>query len=146
MADRCEHHDHPALSDPVSEATFRAELEAVLLGAGIPERKVDAAILEFPEELGVRHEGDPRAYAEVNPHELLFRFAPQALLLPEENRLGLLAHEVGHVIDPLATENGADRAVERRLGVRIVYDPRWPGKGLQRLVKRGDSRKRALMR
>ena len=145
MPDGCEHHDHPALAEPISEASFRVELEAVLLGAGVPESDVDGLTLEFPEELRVRHQGDPRAYAEVQPDRLLFRFAPQALLLPEENRLGLLAHEVGHVIDPLATENGADRAAEQRLGVRILYAPRWPGKGLQRLERLPHSRGRPSM-
>lgn len=145
MSETCPHHAHPELATPIDKQLFRAELGAILLAAGLSEEEIKGVTLEFPRELEERHKIDPRAYAEIGPEHLLFRFAPQALALPEENRLGLICHEVGHLLDPPATENGADRAVERQLGVRILYDPRWPGKGLQRLEKRG-SRNRPLMR
>jgi len=144
---RCPHHDHPQLESPVDEELFRAEFAAILLASGVLDEKgLKRVRLEFPAELGRRHEGDARAYAEVEPEGLRFRFAPQVRALPEANRLGLIAHEVGHLLDPAATESGADEAAERALGVHIVYDPRWPGKGLQALERSGSSRKRSLMR
>jgi len=134
---RCHDHDHPQLDEPISESLFRAECAAILLCAGIPESEVRKCQIVFPAELGKRHEADPRAYADVQCERRLFRFAPQALALPEANRLGLIAHEIGHLLDPAATENGADAASEGALGVKIAYDSRWPGKGLQRLERIG---------
>jgi hypothetical protein len=140
MPSACPHHTHPELVEPVSEARFFHELQTLLLSAGVHGPSAVLVDLSFPEELRARHEKDARAYAEIQPETMVFRFAPQALYLPEANRLGLMAHEIGHLLDPAATENGADEAAERALGVRILYDPRWPGKGLQRLRRRADSR------
>lgn len=81
------------------------------------------------------HEQNPRRYAQVTAHEKvpLFEFAEQTLRLPWPHRLGLYAHEVGHVLDPdpKKTESGADQTALRELGIEIGYDRRWPGKGLQ---------------
>lgn len=81
------------------------------------------------------HERNPRRYAQVTAHEELplFEFAEQTLLLPWPNRLGLYAHELGHVLDPdpEKTEEGADATALRALGIEVDYDHRWPGKGLQ---------------
>jgi len=123
-------HAIPRRERPVSEAQFRAELADTLRRAGIDR----PFTLTFADHVSARHARDPRAYAEVHCESLTFAFAHEARELPDENRLALIAHEVGHAVDPLATENGADRAAERALGIRIVYDPRWPGKGLQRLA------------
>jgi len=128
-------HDVPRRPEPVSEAQFRAELANTLRRAGIDR----PFTLTFADHVSARHARDPRAYAEVHTDSLGFAFAHEAKTLPDENRLALIAHEVGHVVDPLATENGADRAAERALGIRIVYDPRWPGKGLQRLALRSEN-------
>lgn len=130
-------HTHPKRSPPVSEAQFRSELEDLLRRAvqnrrdlaGLDERYT----LRFADHVSARHAKDPRAYAEVHAETADFAFAHEARELPDENRIALIAHEIGHVLDPYATENGADRAAERALGIRIVYDPRWPGKGLQAL-------------
>jgi hypothetical protein len=59
-----------------------------------------------------------------------FEFAPQMVWLPKALRIGLLAHEVGHVLRP-GSEQDADDAAEEILGIPIAYDMRWPGKGLQ---------------
>jgi hypothetical protein len=81
------------------------------------------------------HVKNPRRYAQVTAHDTppLFEFAEQTLRLSWPHRLGLMAHEVGHVLDPdpKKTEPGADQTALRALGIKIQYDPRWPGKGLQ---------------
>lgn len=83
----------------------------------------------------MEHERNHRRYAQVTALDdpPLFEFADQTLLLPWPHRLGLYAHEVGHVLDPSTekTEPGADAAALRELGIQIGYDRRWPGKGLQ---------------
>jgi hypothetical protein len=109
----------------VSEELVIQELVAMARRAGIP----GWLKIAFARDLAERHLSDPRAYADVTG--LSFRFAPQIRALPSGNRLGLMAHELGHVLDPYATENGADRAAEAALGIRITYDKGWPGKGLQ---------------
>lgn len=77
------------------------------------------------------HAKNPRRYAQVIPELRRFEFARATLQLPRCHRLGLLAHEIGHVLDPRASEAGADRIAGQVLGVKIGYDRRWPGKGLQ---------------
>jgi hypothetical protein len=77
------------------------------------------------------HAKNPRRYAQVIPELRRFEFARAMLQLPRCHRLGLLAHEIGHVLDPSASEVGADRIAGQVLGVKIGYDRRWPGKGLQ---------------
>lgn len=79
------------------------------------------------------HERNPRRYAQCIPDEMVFEFADQYRWLPWEYRLGLMAHEIGHVVDPdpRKTEEGADYWGMQSLGVLITYDHRWPGKGLQ---------------
>jgi hypothetical protein len=58
-------------------------------------------------------------------------FAGAMRELPPEHRLGLYAHEVGHLLFPSGGEADADIAAYGLLGVHIGYDHRWPGKGLQ---------------
>lgn len=132
---QCPQHDHPQLLEAVSEDDFRSELREIMRMAGLSVDVIDRADISFPDNLEDRHRKDPRAYAEVQTEDLRFRFAPQARSLPSANRLGLMAHEIGHLLDPAATENGADAAAETALDVRIVYDTRWPGKGLQKLLR-----------
>jgi hypothetical protein len=100
--------------------------------AGITER----CKLNFSERMRRRNHQDPRAFAEVDPEKLEFHFAPQVLDLPREHQRGLIAHEIGHVLcrdlPGGGTESDADDAAWEVLGVRVEYDCRWPGKGLQR--------------
>lgn len=93
--------------------------------------RADHATVDFPASLDVEHAMDPRRYAQVMPELLHFEFAKATRSLPFPWRLGVLAHEVGHVLDPTRTEMGADLAALQYLGVAIGYDRRWPGKGLQ---------------
>ena len=87
----------------------------------------------WSEELRRTHQGNERRYAQVMPLATppVFELAPQSVHLPAKNRRALLAHEVGHVLDPRGSEDEADAAAFQSLGVQIGYDHRWPGKGLQ---------------
>jgi hypothetical protein len=58
-------------------------------------------------------------------------FAQAVVELSPAHRLGLYAHETGHLLDPQGGEDEADAAALRVLGVQVRYDHRWPGKGLQ---------------
>lgn len=120
----------PELAQPISFDRLYEELCWVCDMGGIGDFDV---VLE--PAVTAEHERNPRRYAQVTAHDdpPLFEFADQTLRLPWHNRLGLYAHEVGHVLDPdpQKTEPGADRAALERLGIEVGYDRRWPGKGLQ---------------
>lgn len=51
-------------------------------------------------------------------------FYESALALPEENIVGLLRHEFGHVVRPEATEAEVDLIAEQVTGEPINYDAR----------------------
>lgn len=119
---------YPVRTDPVPIETFRAELAEMLLRGGLDPRQ---AKLRWPQELDFEHWEHPRRYAQVHVPTMTFEFAHAVLWLHDSHRIGLLAHEVGHVLTDGTTEEAADRAAERVLYVPIVYDLRWPGKGLQ---------------
>jgi hypothetical protein len=123
----CKHHGHPHLKRPVSRKKLRQELSQLCRRAGIK------GTLEWPESLGRTHERNWRRYAQVATHTRppAFELAPQTRWLDAAHRRGLLAHEVGHVLDPYGSEDDADQAAFESLGIRIGYDHRWPGKGLQ---------------
>lgn len=97
--------------------------------------EVDELDVVLDPSVTAEHLKNPRRYAQVTALDdpPTFEFADQILLLPWSHRLGLYAHEVGHVLDPdpNKTEPGADATALRELGIRIGYDRRWPGKGLQ---------------
>ena len=118
----------PSLSKPIPMARLAAELRDLLVVAGIDPHR---ATIEFSPALDAEHRHNPRRYACVNTSRPAFSFARATLWLPQAQRRGLLAHEVGHVLVPNGTEADADRAAYRVLGIRIGYDRRWPGKGLQ---------------
>jgi hypothetical protein len=125
----CRDHDHPKLKRPVSRKKIRAELAALCRRAGFQ----GPLSLEWPESLARTHNRNHRRYAQVAPYTRPpeFELARQTRWLPARHRRGLLAHEVGHVLDPEGTEDQADEAALEALGIRIGYDKRWPGKGLQ---------------
>lgn len=129
-------HRHPRRRYPVDRSQVEAELAQLYRQAGFQGRPV----VGWPNDLTSLHERNHRRYAQVFPGEgdpklggrgvPRFELAEQARWLPREHRRGLLAHEVGHAIDP-GSEKDADRAAHEHLGVKIAYDRRWPGKGLQ---------------
>lgn len=120
---------YPVLAAPIPEQQLVTELSDLLAQAGVTDDSTASIWLWDP--LDVEHAKNPRRYAQVIPAEQRFEFARATLQLPYCNRLALLAHEVGHVIDPEGGEDDADAAAQRVLGVRIGYDKRWPGKGMQ---------------
>lgn len=121
-------HERPRLRRPISLEQIERELGAACKVAGIDEFEVYI----YP-PLTEEHKRNPRRYAQCIPDENVFEFADQFRWLPWEYRLGLYAHEIGHVIDPdpAKTEDAADYWGGEALGVLITYDHRWPGKGLQ---------------
>ncbi len=126
----CDHHRHPCLKGPISEERFKREFWKLYYFSGLPAAGIRVA---FEPSLAKVHDRNPRRYAQVTASQGLFEFAPQALLLPKKNRSGLIAHEIGHALfgETEHTEDDADDAAEKALGVIIDYDRRWPGKGLQ---------------
>lgn len=123
--------DHPSASKPVSKATIKKELGALWNKAGLPKGRWR---VKFPESLKKHHRKSARRYAQVRFGETpTFELAEQICHLPKTHRRAILAHEIGHVLDPDSrkTEAGADRAVREVMGIEIEYDKRFPGKGLQ---------------
>jgi hypothetical protein len=126
---RCEPiapHLYP-VKKPIKEATFIKQVKDMCKKAKIEGKPT----VRFTEELSVTHEHDARRYAHVYPYDLIFEFAPQSLCLPKKHREALIAHEIGHILDPEGGEEDADRAAEEAFGFKIDYDMRWPGIGLQ---------------
>jgi hypothetical protein len=127
----CRRHDHPRLRQPITREQFADEFSDLAAHAGI----ADTCVIDLSDRMSAVHERNQRRYAEVEPDGLHFYFAPEVLWLPADNRRGLIAHELGHVLcrdlPGGGTEDDADRAAQRVLGVTIAYDGRWPGKGLQ---------------
>jgi len=119
----------PQLQHPIPRSQVQAELGEVWAAAGLP----GGFRVAWPAYMDRRHRKNRRSYAEVRPDgsPVLFAFADALRRLPAPNRWGLYAHEVGHVLDPDGSEDEADAAARHTLGVRIGYDHRWPGKGLQ---------------
>lgn len=120
-------HRYPTLAQPVDAMRFGGELGALVREAGFDPR--DASV-HFLGTLDEEHLEDPRRYAQVIPEQLHFEFSHAALWLPRPQRIGVLAHEVGHVMRPEGGERDADEAAGE-LGFPISYDLRWPGRGLQ---------------
>ncbi len=125
----CASHSHPQLKRPVSREQVRQELERLHVQAGgkLPLQ------LDWTTALAKTHQRNHRRYAQVwsSSHPPRYELAPQTVYLPARHRLALLAHEVGHVLKPRGSEDDADRAAREVLGVKIGYDHRFPGKGLQ---------------
>lgn len=137
------YHTHPRMKFPVTRHEMEMQLHKLYAKAGLPGEP----ILNWPNELTQLHEREPRRYAQVyappgpdlfaGHDKPRFELAEQARWLPGKHRRGLLAHEVGHVIAPDGSEDAADQAAYDKLGVKIGYDKRWPGKGLQ-VARRGN--------
>lgn len=115
---------------PVSFAQIQKEAQAILAAAGLPKYQV-----VYFGPLDEEHRRDRRRYAQVRVNENPRMEVAKAFReLAPEHRLGLYAHEAGHLLWPGGGEADADQAAEGLLGVRIGYDRRWPGKGLQTAI------------
>jgi|GEM_PF-3185355 len=125
----CGDHGHPHLDHPVPRTQLEERLRRFRAQAGLPP----GFKLEWPQQLARTHDRNWRRYAQIAPFARppIYELAPQTAWLPAAHRQALLAHEVGHELKPKGTEDDADRAARDALGVKIAYDPRWPGKGLQ---------------
>jgi hypothetical protein len=125
---------------PIRRIQFSEEFARLARRANIG----DVCAIDLSDRMSVVHEHDWRRYAEVDADRLHFYFAPEVLWLPEDHRRGLIAHELGHVLcrdlPGEGTEDDADEAAWRVLGIRISYDRRWPGKGLQTSQARRERR------
>lgn len=90
------------------------------------------------------HDRSLRQYAHVLHHPGKICVAEEFWLLSEKHLLGILAHEVGHVLahdDGLAsTEAQADAAALMQLGIKIHYKDSIYGERLQYLTARGMDR------
>lgn len=119
----------PELSQPVTWDKVFDELGFVLESAKISPQ----VTVTHHAPLDKIHSINPRRYAQVRMGNsgVTVELADAIRKLPPEHRLGLYAHEVGHILSPTGGEVAADRAAYERLGVVIGYDDRWPGKGLQ---------------
>jgi hypothetical protein len=119
---------HPKLARPISAGQFCMEFMALWSRA----RPDTGARIIFDERLSRVHRRNVRRYAETDVRQRRFYFAPEVLWLQRRNRLGLIAHEIGHVImGGRGTEAQADCAAFDDLDVVIEYDRRWGGRGLQ---------------
>lgn len=70
------------------------------------------------------HEESKRQYAHTLHRSGVICVARSFFQLPETHRLGLLLHEVGHVLlahRPRHTEEDADEAARKASGVRVYY-------------------------
>ena len=124
-------HPYPLRQQPVTQEQLAAELAFLIVQGNLPP----VGSMSFTPALDMEHRLNPRRYAQVLPGAFpLFEFSRAILWLPDEQRIGVLAHEVGHVLAPGTGEDGADMAAQDHLGIGIVYDRRWPGKGLQTAV------------
>ncbi len=118
--------------DRTTKAALTRELKRLVELARFDSSKVK---VEFWGPLDREHARDCRRYAQMYPHNFRFQFARAILKLPEKHRLGLLAHEVGHLIAVRrhgdTSEDGADDQSRKVLGITIGYDHAWDGRGLQ---------------
>lgn len=128
------HKPHPTRATPLTKAQFRSGFDRLWAVSGLRCAKK----ITFPKELTSEHCRNSRRYAQVFwvKDSVTFEFAAQTLWLPDPYVVGLIAHEIGHVlvgrISTEHTENDADAAAQIVLGIRIDYDKKnFPGKGLQ---------------
>lgn len=116
----------------ITKAQLLKDLKELVAVAGFDPAKV---VMVFWGPLDREHESNCRRYAQMIPSSYRFEFARAILSLPPRHRLGLLAHEVGHLIAIRNhgddSEDGADLWARKGLGITIGYDMSWPGKGLQ---------------
>jgi hypothetical protein len=123
----CENHRHPALAGPIDEDRLYQDIANILDRVPV----ANSLIWTIRDSLDKEHQRDARRYAHVYVEKVKIEFASQVLWLPRAQRIGIIAHEIGHILTPGGTEKDADVAAANVIGVRITYDRRWPGKGLQ---------------
>ena len=117
--------------EPISWEQLRREMQQLCEIA-----QIGPHVVVHAPSVTEEHKDNCRRYAQMYFHSEgfpVFEFADQARWLDWPHRAGLYMHEIGHALD-FGTEEAADRAAMEAFGVLIVYDPAWPGKGLQTAV------------
>ena len=117
----------PSLQRPISPAQLRAELAAIWRRG----RGGSGPRLVPSEKLSRTNARNPRRFAETDGRDIFV--APEILVLPKQQRTGLLGHECGHFVlwGVKHSEADADRMAREVFGVAISYSNAWPGRGLQ---------------
>lgn len=101
-----------------------------------PHSEVRTPHISVTREMEAINDDTVRVFAQTELETGDMHLAPQFFDLDDEHRLGILAHELGHMLlreYPAHTEREADM-VMADAGLKIMYDKEnWPGKGLQYL-------------
>lgn len=114
---------------PISWKRLRREIDAV---AAVGDVDYGGVVHHAP--LDAENAKNPRRFAQVRVDDRVVEVADRIRWLPAGHRLGIYAHELGHILDSTGTEMGADRCAFHDIAVVVGYDDRWPGKGLQYAV------------
>jgi hypothetical protein len=118
----------------ISKKQLDGEVRTALRNAGLRAQAQSCVVGLWSDE--DEAEASERDYAWVMLEDQVeFGFSRKILVLDDDHRRAIVAHEVGHVLAWTHygddSEDGADHAAEQFLGVPICYDHDWPGKGLQ---------------
>jgi hypothetical protein len=106
-------------------------------------RKISVKICEIAEQ---DHRKKMRWYSHTYCKPNTICVSSAFLNLPEAYQVGILVHEVGHLLtEPDATEKEADRAANKYFGVRIKHKNTPFGKNLQCLFPKEISKARPLL-
>jgi len=108
----------------ITRAQLRSELDELLKRAGISPKTVK---MTFSAVLDHQHKHNRRTYARLSLNKRHIEVARAILRLDAPHRLGILAHEVGHLycdatIGRKHTEPQTDRCAKESTGVLISYD------------------------
>jgi hypothetical protein len=118
----------------ISKKRLDGEVRTALRNAGLRAQAQSCVVALWSDD--DEAEASERDYAWVLLEDQVeFGFSRKILVLDDDHRRAIVAHEVGHVLAWTHygddSEDGADEAAEQFLGVPICYDHDWPGKGLQ---------------
>jgi hypothetical protein len=118
----------------ISKKRLDGEVRTALRNAGLRAQAQSCVVGLWSDE--DEAEASERDYAWVLLEDQVeFGFSRKILVLDDDHRRAIVAHEVGHVLAWTHygddSEDGADEAAEQFLDVPICYDHDWPGKGLQ---------------
>jgi hypothetical protein len=103
-----------------------------LMGNGRKNRGSKTYRVEICPSAETEHLKAQRQYAHVFHHPGVICISPSISRLPEENRVAIILHEIGHILaGQRATEKAANAAVLEASGVEIQYHDGEGGKNLE---------------